>query len=307
MPRIPRRQPRRRPKTRSHRLAAPVKSEAFDRCEPGLGAVVVDRDGENRGLYRPDRPAVHESSAQLGLRHPAWAPVPGLAFAETHQVVHPPGAKGRPQTVDINWALLVVEDMEYATVGDDVELPPQPVKVQHIPDLEHRADAPLLRLGPRALDGQLRHVHSHCLRTVARRQHHVLAGSAADVQHVSVELASIGQPHEVGLRPADVPGRRSLVDAVPGGVLSHGLRLAAKGLVPVDARTLQSAPIANARSEPRNVCGHWAPARAPLTTDCMTSRPIPSPGAAWCLDLSRPGIDIHPWAVRVLTSVDEEV
>jgi hypothetical protein len=85
--------------------------------------------------------------------------------------------------------------MEHATIGNDVELPPQPVEVQHIPDLEHRADAPLLRLGPRALDGQLRNVQSHCLRTVARRKHHLLAGSAADVQHPSLELASIRQHH----------------------------------------------------------------------------------------------------------------
>ncbi len=75
--------------------------------------------------------------------------------------------------------------MDHATISDDVELPPQPVEVQHIPDLEHRADAALVRLGPRALDGQLRHVHPHRLRTVARRQHHVLAGSAADVEHAS--------------------------------------------------------------------------------------------------------------------------
>jgi len=32
----------------------------------------------------------------------------------------------------------------------------------------------------------------------------------------------------------------------------------AEGLVPVDARTLKLAPIANARSGPRNVCSHWA-------------------------------------------------
>src|SRR6202023_1627636 len=108
-------------------------SEAFDRCEPGLGAVIVDRDREHRGLYRPDRPTVHEGSAQLGLRHPARAPVPGLAVAETHQVVHPPWPKGRPQAVDINRALLVVEDMEYTTIGDDVDLPPQAVEVEHIP------------------------------------------------------------------------------------------------------------------------------------------------------------------------------
>src|SRR5260370_16047029 len=97
-----------------------------------------------------------------------------------------------------------------------------------------------------------------CLSTVARRQHIVLAGSAADVQHVSVELASIGEPHEVGLRPADVPGRRSLVDAVPGGVLSHGLSLVADGVVPLGARTLKSAPIAKPRPWPPNVPSHLA-------------------------------------------------
>src|SRR5260370_17141686 len=98
-----------------------------------MGTVVVDCDGEHRGLYRPDRPTVREGIAQLGLRHPARAPVPGLAVAETHQVVHPARPKGRPQAVDINRALLVVEDMEDATIGDDVELPPQPLPVDPIP------------------------------------------------------------------------------------------------------------------------------------------------------------------------------
>jgi hypothetical protein len=37
--------------------------DAFDRCEPGLGAVVVDRDGEDRRLYRLDRPTVHKGCA----------------------------------------------------------------------------------------------------------------------------------------------------------------------------------------------------------------------------------------------------
>src|SRR5690348_11034340 len=38
-------------------------SLAFDGCEPGLGAVVVNRYGEHRGLYRLYRPTVHEGRA----------------------------------------------------------------------------------------------------------------------------------------------------------------------------------------------------------------------------------------------------
>ncbi len=202
--------------TRPHKRPRGIGSDPFDRGEPGLGAVLVDRDGEHRGVYRPDQPTVDEGSAQLGLRHPARAPVPRLAVTETHQVVHPPGPQSRPQAVDINRALLVVEDMEHATVGDDVELPPQAVEVQYIPT-SNIAPMP---------------------RSWAFARARSMASSAMSTPIASAPC--IGQLHEVGLRPADVPGRRSLVDAVPGGVLSHGLRLAAKGLVHVDCLELFS-------------------------------------------------------------------
>jgi hypothetical protein len=73
--------------------------------------------------------------------------------------------------------------------------------------LEFGYDAALCRLASSPVDGAHGDVDAHCLGTVLCSQQGVLAGSAADVEHPALQLAGLGQPHERGLRPADVPGR----------------------------------------------------------------------------------------------------
>ncbi len=56
-------------------------------------------------------------------------------------------------------------------------------------------DPALLRLLPRPLDRELGNVYPHCFSSMCRREHHLLARSAADVEDLARQLARLGQPH----------------------------------------------------------------------------------------------------------------
>src|SRR5205823_357002 len=87
---------------------------------------------------------------------------------------------------------------------------------QRVPHLEARRAAAFARLRARGVDRDGRDVDPERVGAVLRREQRVLARPAACVDHAAREP----QPEHGGLRPADVPRRRTgAVAVVPGGYL----------------------------------------------------------------------------------------
>lgn len=150
----------------------------------------------------------------------------GLRAAKTQHEVATTRRHHRLQPAQVGGAVrLVIDDMDQQpAVEHGVEGLPEFVQPPHVVAQEPRGQSPLARLLFGGADRGGGDVDTGGLQANSRAHEHVLAGSAADVQHPPGDLAGLSQRVEGRLRPADVPARLAGIDRVPVRLFLRGMR-----------------------------------------------------------------------------------
>jgi hypothetical protein len=113
--------------------------------------------------------------------------------------------------------------MEQTAVEDRVELLAERAEVERVSHDEPDGEVPLDGLAPGDPDGGRRSVDAGGGKPETRGHQGMLAGTAADVEHSSADVARLRERDEGGLRVPDVPRRGATVGVVPGvHRLGHG-------------------------------------------------------------------------------------
>jgi len=138
----------------------------------------------------------------------------GVLLAEAEHEVLSAGLEDGCEALCEERSVLVGEDVEEAGVDDGIKRPPEPGKVERVPDPELCLNPPpgglLLGLPDREGGG----VDPEHLVASLREEEGMLPRPAPYIEDGARNLSRRGEVDERRLGPADVPGRRALVDRV---------------------------------------------------------------------------------------------
>src|SRR5206468_2691492 len=182
-------------------------ASARDRGEPCVSLSQIRLEG--RWLDVVDAPAIAKDRPDLELSYPSRSPIARLLVAEAHQIVGAAEPNDSPEAISEAGTVVVGEHMKQPRINDGVEWLLGHGEVERIGELEASLETTPFCFGPRLLDRRWRAVDSRRDEAMLGQVQDVFACSAPDVQDQSSDLAGLGQPHDRGLRAADVPWRGS--------------------------------------------------------------------------------------------------
>src|SRR5438309_1287254 len=184
-------------------------SYARDRSQPCVRLTQIGLKA--RGLDVIDAPTVAKDRPDLGLSYASRSPIARLLVAEAHQKVGATQPKNSPEAISEVGAIFVREHMKQPRINDGVEWLLGHGEVERVGELETSLETTPFCFGPRLPDRGRRAVDPRCNEAMLGQVEDVFAGPAPDVQDQPSDLAGLGQPHDRGLRAADIPWRGSEV------------------------------------------------------------------------------------------------